>query len=263
MRDVWEAAESYESYIGRWSREVARQFVSQLSIPPRSSWLEVGCGSGALTEAVLASQDPALVFGIDRSLGFVRHTQREQAASAAAFAVADAIRLPFAEGSADAAVSGLVLNFVSKPELAVREMLRCVRPGGTVAVYVWDYAEGMEIIRFFWDAAIALNPAASQLDEANRFPLCQPAALEELFQRAGAEEVRSSAITVPTIFRDFKQLWSSFLGGQGPAPTYAASLSESERQQLKERLRQILLSSGDHSIALSAKAWVCRGVRVG
>lgn len=261
MRDVWQSAVSYEAYIGRWSRDVARIFVSELAVAPGSVWLDVGCGSGALTEAILNSAKPSRVVGVDRSIEFVDHSRTVFSGAPADLIVADAGSLPFAHGQIHAAVSGLVLNFVQEPERAVRDMLRCVGPSGLVAVYLWDYADGMQLIRMFWDAAMAFNPAASDLDEAKRFPLCRPEALEHLFIDAGAVDVRVSSITVPTRFRDFDQFWSPFLGGQGPAPTYAMSLRERERSALREQLRKLVRPKADGSIELSAKAWTVRGVR--
>jgi SAM-dependent methyltransferase len=261
MRDVWQSAKSYEAYIGRWSRPVAREFVAGLRIAPESAWIDIGCGSGALTSAILAIASPVRVAALDRSFDFVEQSRRAVADHRVLFAVADAVQLPFADGCAHAAVSGLVLNFVPEPERAVREMLRCVRPGGLVAVYVWDYAGGMQAIRRFWDAAIALDRGAAALDEAERFPLCQPSALEKLFRDAGVSSVSVSSITVPTVFRDFDDLWSPFLGGQGPAPTYAMSLDEKRRGLLREKMRNMVPVKADGSIEMSARAWIARAVR--
>jgi SAM-dependent methyltransferase len=126
-------------------------------------------------------------------------------------------------------VSGLVLNFVPDPALAAREMTRVARPGGRVAAYVWDYAGRMELIRHFWDAAAALDPAAAELDEGRRFGLCQPEPLGRLFRDAGLADVGVRPIEVATRFRDFDDYWDPFLGGQGPAPGYAMSLDEPGR----------------------------------
>ncbi len=259
MQDVWQRADSYDAYIGRWSRQVAPKFVSELRVVPGGVWIDVGCGSGALTAAILATAGPARVLALDRSVDFVARSSRSY--RAATFVAGDAAALPFAGGMADAAVSGLVLNFVSRPEVAIGEMLRCVRPGGVVATYLWDYAEGMQAIRLFWDSAIAVDARAAALDEATRFPLCQPAALEQLFANGGVNEIRLGSVTIPTVFRDFDDLWSPFLGGQGPAPTYTMNLPEDQRVALRERFRSVVPVSADGSIALTARAWVARGVR--
>src|ERR687895_493226 len=165
--------------------------------------------------------------------------------------VADARRLPVGDDRFDAVVSGLVLNFVPDPALAVREMTRVARPGGRVAAYVWDYAGRMELIRHFWDAAAALDPAAADLDEARRFGLCQPEPLGHLFRDAGLAEVGVRPIEVPTRFRDFDDYWTPFLGGQGPAPGYAMFLAEEHRRALRDLLRARLPSNPDGSISLT------------
>ncbi|HSP13205.1 MAG TPA: methyltransferase domain-containing protein [Thermoanaerobaculia bacterium] len=259
MLEVWQSADWYEAYIGRWSRPVARKFVADLSIASGSVWLDVGCGSGALTSAIAEIANPARVVALDRSVEFVEEDRRRSNDGRIRFVAGDAVSLPFDDDSADAAVSGLVLNFVPQPDRALREMLRCVRAGGVVSIYLWDYSEGMQSIRLFWDAAIALDPRAVELDEAKRFPLCQPAPLEKLFADAGVAQVGVSSITVPTHFRDFDDLWSPFLGGQGPAPAYAMSLPDRQRTALRERLREIVPVNADGSIDLSASAWVARG----
>jgi SAM-dependent methyltransferase len=261
MQDTWQGLSSYEAYIGRWSRQVARQFVKQLRVAPASVWLDIGCGSGALSAAIVEECDPARVFALDRSFEFVRQSlTRPAQGMIIRFLTGDAAYLPVRNQRVDAAVSGLVLNFVPEPVRAVSEMARSVRPGGSVATYVWDYAEGMQGIRLFWDAATALNAKVAELDEANRFPICAPAALQKVFRDAGLSDAQVSSITVPMHFRDFDDFWTPFLGGQGPAPTYVASLGDEERGALRERLRLLVPPSADGSIHLSAKAWVARGV---
>lgn len=172
---------------------------------------------------------------------------------------AQAIRAPAA--TFDVVVSGLVLNFVPRAETALAEMARVARPGGTVAAYVWDYAEGMQLMRHFWDAASALDPKAKELDEGRRFWLCKPEPLSRLFLSAGLEDVEVRAIEVPTYFRDFDEYWSPFLGGQGPAPSYALLLSEERRAALRERIRASLSSGSEGGILLKARAWAIRGIR--
>lgn len=259
--DVWAVGAAYEPYIGRWSRLVAREFLAWLAIPPKADWLDVGCGTGALSEAILANTDPACVCAVDASPGFVAYARHETRDHRAEFTVADARSLPWDSSSFDAIVSGLVLNFIPQPERALAELARVARPGATVAAYVWDYADGMQIIRQFWDAAIALDSRAVTLDEANRFPLCQPAALEALWRRTGLSDVTSRALDVPTHFRDFDDFWTPFLGGQGPAPSYTLSLDQSQRERLRERLRSALPTEADGAIALTARAWAIRGGR--
>lgn len=258
--DVWSAGEAYERYMGRWSRLVADGFVTWLGRGPGLRWLDVGCGSGALTSAVVARCRPRALLGVERSPGFAA-TARASAPAPARFVVADAQALPVPDAVFDVAVGGLVLNFLPDPGGAVAEAARAVRPGGLVAAYVWDYAGGMELLRCFWDAAAAVDPASAALDEGDRFPLCAPEPLRALWDRAGLTDTAVAPITVPTLFADFDDLWEPFLAGQGPAPGYTAALSPAVRARLRESLRQAVPAGPDGTISLTARAWAVRGVR--
>ena len=257
--EVWENAESLERYVGRWSRLVAREFVAWLQVPPGSRWLDVGCGSGALTETVLAEAEPESIEGVDTSEAFVAYAASRVTDPRASFAVADAQALDRPDAAYDAVASSLVLNFLPDPARGAAEMRRVVRPGGVVAGYVWDYAGEMQLMRRFWDAAAELDPAAADLEEGRRMAGCNPAGLEALFSGAGLEEVETRAIDVPTVFADFDDYWSPFEGGQGPAPGYCASLPPDRRAALRERLRETLPAAADGSISLVARAWAVRG----
>ncbi|MBI4012076.1 MAG: methyltransferase domain-containing protein [Candidatus Rokubacteria bacterium] len=259
--DNWASGTAYEPYVGRWSRLVAREFLSWLAVPPGKRWLDVGCGTGALTGMILAMASPAQIDAVDRSEGYVAYARAQAPDPRVRFEVADAQALPSEAGSYDAVASGLVLNFVPDPARAVAEMARVGRSGATIGVYVWDYAGKMELMRYFWDAAGALDPAARDLDEGRRFPLCRPEPLAALFRGAGLEAVETRAIDVPTLFRDFDDYWTPFLGGQAPAPGYAMSLSEERRAALRERIRAALPAEPDGSIRLVARAWAARGLR--
>ncbi len=260
-KDVWAAGELYEPYVGRWSRRVAVEFLNWIDVPEHKDWLEVGCGTGALTQTILEHGNPRSVLAIDSSPGYAAYARARTPNPCAEFQVGDAQSLPAGTAIVDAAVSGLVLNFVPQPAQALAEMARVARPGATIAAYVWDYAGKMELMRYFWDAAVALDPAARELDEGRRFPICQPAALDELFTRAGLRDVAVRPIDVATRFRDFDDYWNPFLGGQGPAPGYAMSLSETHRDELRERVRSALPTAEDGSIDLIARAWAARGRR--
>ena len=261
MPETWTTADAYDQYIGRWSRLLAPQFVTWANLPPHTDVLDVGCGTGALSEALLAHRVGSLT-GIDTSEAYVDAARKRisTAKIPTRFDVGDGAHLPYPKARFDAAVSGLVLNFVQPPIGMVREMHRVVRAGGRVALYVWDYAGRMEIIRHFWDAAVAQNPLrAGRLDEGRRFPVCHPAKLEELFRAAGLKDVRTDQIDQPAPFRDFDDYWNPFLGGQGPAPSYLVSLSETERADLRERLRKRLHAAANGSILLTARAFAVRG----
>src|SRR5215207_7242938 len=235
--DRWDSGDAYEPYVGRWSRLVAQEFVRWLAVPSGSRWLDVGCGTGALTQIVLEHAAPSEVVGIDPSAAYIASAgARVDDDPRAHFEIGDAQALRAAAATFDVVVSGLVVNFVPQAEAAVAEMARVTRPGGPVAAYVWDYAEGMQLMRYFWDAAGALDPKAKELDEGR-------------------------AIEVPTYFCDFDDYWSPFLGGQGPAPSYTMSLSEERRADLRERIVASLPSDPDGGIPLTARAWAIQSVR--
>jgi SAM-dependent methyltransferase len=260
--DVWASGDAYETYIGRWSRLVASEFLPWLAAARDARWLDVGCGTGALTEMILGSGAPAHIQAVDPSLAYVRFARSRIRDPRTAFVVADARSLPQPAQSVDVVVSGLALNFIPQPDVALAEMARATRAGGIVAVYVWDYAGQMQLVRYFWDAVVALDARASALDEGRRFPVCHPTALEARFRSAQLQDVMSLAIDVPTTFRDFDDYWRPFLGGQGPAPSYAMGLSEEHRIALRERIRAALPIAADGSINLVARAWAVRGTRV-
>ncbi|MCK2239193.1 MULTISPECIES: methyltransferase domain-containing protein [unclassified Crossiella] len=232
---------------------MATEFVDWLGVPAGQRWLDVGCGTGALTSAVLATE-PHQVLGVDPSAGFLGVARERN--SGAVFVAGDAGALPVRDGGFGAVVSGLTLNFVAAPGRAVAEFARAVAPGGVVAAYVWDYADGMQLIRRFWQAAVELDPAALALAESRRFPLCRPEPLRRLWLDAGLVDVSVRAITVPTVFTDFDDYWTPFLGGQGPAGQYAV---QGDRSALRELLRERLPTAADGSIPLTATAWAVRG----
>ena len=258
--DVWAVGDAYEAYVGRWSRLVAAEFVGRLDVAAGRRWLDVGCGTGALTATVLATASPGQVVGVDPSAGFLAGARARVTDRRVAFSVGDARSLPLPGRRFDVVVSGLAVNFVPDPHVAVAEFARVAVADGLVAAYVWDYAEGMEMMRHFWDAAGALDAAAGDLDEGRRFPLCRPEPLGRLWTDAGLEEVVVTSIEVPTVFADFDDFWAPFLGGQGPAPGYVMSLSEERRRALTDLLRSRLPTQRDGSIPLTARAWAVRGI---
>jgi SAM-dependent methyltransferase len=221
--------------------------------------VDVGCGTGALTESILTQCVPTSVIGIDRSAGFLAEARRHSTDARVHFQVGDATALPLDAATCDVTVSGLVLHFVADPPAMAREMIRVTKPGGTVAAYVWDYAGGMEILRFFWDAAVAVNPQDTQLDQAERFPLCQPEPLTRLWQALGLTAVTVRAIAIPTVFQDFDDYWTPFLGKQGAAPTYLASVDAETQAQIRAVLQSRLVPAPDGTITLTARAWAVQG----
>lgn len=260
--DRWASGDPYDTYVGRWSRAVAPEFLAWLDAPRGLDWLDIGCGTGALTGMIAASCAPRRLAGVEPSAGFLEVARRREGLEAAEFHQGGAEALPAEDASFDRVVSALVLNFVPDPQRAVAEMARVLVPGGEAACYVWDYAGRMELMRHFWDAAAAEDPRAADLDEGRRFPLCEPAALAALFAAEPAlDAVATRGIEVPTVFADFDDFWTPFLGGQGPAPGYCMALEEGARARLRERLHAAIRPAPDGSLPLVARAWAVRARR--
>ena len=256
--DIWQSGAGYEAYVGRWSRRVAEAFIDRLEAPRSWRWVDVGCGTGAVTETILACAEPASVVGVDPSEAFVGFARAQVKDPRATFEIGDAAALPLPNDAAGVTVSGLVLNFVADPVAMLAEMRRVIRADGTVAIYVWDYAGGMGIMRHFWDTAAELDPDARDKDEGVRFPICAPDPLRGAFTEAGLGSVDVDAIDVETVFRDFDDYWTPFTSGTGPAPAYAMSLSDEDREGLRRRLQERLSTKPDGSIHLTARAWAVR-----
>jgi SAM-dependent methyltransferase len=257
---LWSNADAYEAYMGRWSRPVAEAALAWLGLPPGLSWLDVGCGTGALTEAILDAADPREVLGVDPSADFLATADAQITDPRVRFAVGDAVALPVPDDAYDVVVAGLVLHFVPDPPPAVSEMVRAARRGGTVAAYVWNFAGDRQFTRYFWQAATALDPAAAAQDPSKQIPLCHPEPLADLFAGAGLLDVTVQAVVVPIVFRDFDDYWQPhLLGGSSPAPRYVASLADEQRTALRERLQTLLPMADDGSIPVLGRLWAVRG----
>jgi SAM-dependent methyltransferase len=259
--DAWRSGSAYDAYMGRWSAAVAATVVPRLGVPPGLSWIDVGCGTGVVSAAVLRWGEPGRLLGIDASRPFVEAARKRIVDPRADFVVGDALALPVDEGTADVVVSGLVLNFLPDPGEALALWRRALRAGGVLACYVWDYAHGMEMLANFWAAATTLDPRAETLDEGRRFSVSEPGRLREVGAAAGLADVTVEPVEVPMVFSGFDDYWLPFLAGTGPAPSYAASLSEQARGQLREALRDRLAAAPDGAIAMRARAFVLRGGR--
>ncbi len=231
--DAWERGAPYERYIGRWSRATAPRFLAWLGLPQQLDWLDVGCGTGALSAAVLDHAAPATVTAIEPSDGF-RDSAIANLAGRARVLNGSACAIPLADASVDVVASGLVLNFVADPAAGLAEMRRVTRAGGTIAAYVWDYGERMQMLRAFWDAALRLDPEAP--DEARTLRFGGPGELVELFRGAGLEEIEETTLAVESAYADFDELWATFLGGVGPAGAYAVSRAPADRELLRRAL---------------------------
>jgi SAM-dependent methyltransferase len=257
--DAWQAGDSYDLYMGRWSRQVAPRFLDWLGARDGGDWLEVGCGTGALSAAILARYKPASLLAIEPSEGFLAKARANVPDRRVTFQVGDAQAVPAEDATKDAIVSALVLNFVPDRPKALAEMKRVARPGAAIGFYVWDYpGGGIELMRHFWNAAAALDPKAQDLTEDKRFPFCTRDGLTELAKTAGLASVECAPIEVPTVFRDFDDYWRPFTLGAGPAPGYCTSLPPDARERLRTKLHEDLPRAADGSIPLKARAWAVK-----
>ncbi|QCU78597.1 class I SAM-dependent methyltransferase [Citricoccus sp. SGAir0253] len=261
MLDQWAGPAAYETYMGRWSRRLAPRFLQWLEAPPQGHWLDVGCGTGALTEAICATADPASVLGCDPSEEFIAHAREHVRDERAGFAVAAAPGLPVREGGYDSITSLLALNFMAEPEAAVAEMAALAAgKDSLVSACVWDYGEQLQMLDRFWHAAAALDPHARELDEGRRFRLCRADALDTLFRRSGLRRVHCGPLFLRMVFAGFDDYWGALLNGVGPAPAYVASLDGDRREELARRVRDELPGGPHGRITLMARAWAVRGM---
>jgi SAM-dependent methyltransferase len=257
--DAWQSGVAYERFMGRWSRLASAAFVHWLDRPAGGVWIDVGMGTGALTQSILDTEQPAQVVGVEPSSALREVARRRLTDDRATVVAGDADSIPLPDEFANTVASSFVLNFVPDTMSALREMRRCTAAGGSVAAVVWDYADGMGFLRHFWTAAAQLDPSAHWLDEGNRFPICGRDPLQFVFDAAGFVDVRVAALEIETRFEDLHDFWEPFLGGTGPAPAYLARLTAPQRQRLHAELAQRLPVEPDGSIRLRARAWAVTG----
>jgi SAM-dependent methyltransferase len=250
------SAQAYDRHIGRYGAGLAAGLISAAGLAQGQRALDVGCGPGALTAALAELLGAEAVAAVDPSEPFAEACASRVPGIRVEVAAAEA--LPFDDDSFDAALSQLVVNFMSDAPAGVREMRRVTRPGGPVAAAVWDYAGGMTLLRRFWDAAVALDPAAADLDEGRSMSYCRLDALSRLWREAGLEAVNGTELTVEGAYAGFDDLWQPLEGGVGPSGAYAAALQPERRSRLREELRR-RLAVGDSPFRLTARAWVVVG----
>ena len=257
---MFSEARAYERFMGRWSRDLAPELVRFAGVRDGDTLLDVGSGTGALSAALAAAAPSGSIVGIDPAAAYVALAQASQGGARVRFKVGDAQRMDFEDATFDRTLSLLVVNFIPDANRAVEEMKRVTRRGGTVAAAVWDYGEGMEMLRVFWDEAIAVTPASDSRDERH-MPFCRKGELAALWRQHGLLDVVEEGLTIETRFTSFADYWAPFLEKQGPAGAFVAALSERERNQLEGRLRKRLLGEGpDRAFVLRARAWAVRGV---
>lgn len=260
-RVAFDNASAYERYVGRWSRLVARQFATWLDIPTASTWLDVGAGTGILTRVILEQSAPHNVVGLDLSEQYLEYARQVITDERVDWRVGDASEITWGAPAFDVAVAGLVLNFVPAPEDVVRGMKEAIRQEGLVAAYVWDYGDRMQMMRQFWDAAAAIDPAARAFDAGAQFAICKPDNLRSLFATTDLTEIEVIPIDIQTRFSDFDDFWLPFLGAQGSVSKYLRSLNDDQRHAIQQQLLQQLPINPDNSIHLSARAWAIKGRR--
>jgi len=256
--DAWNSSDLYEYFMGRWSTLMAPVFLEWLNLPPNLSWLDIGCGTGALSEAIYSHSKPAYLSSIDPSAEFLDKA-RKRLSNEGDYAVGSASNIPKANDSYDIIVSGLALNFIPDLTSAFNEMKRVLKTNGSIAAYVWDYKDRIDFLRLFWDTACEVNPDSYKLDEGIRFPICDINNLKDLFQEVGMVDIETSYLNIITVFKEFDDYWNPFLGGQGPAPSYLASLNDDLKEELKANIHKKLSIEPDGSIKLLARAIAVRG----
>ena len=225
--DRWTSGSQYDQWMGRWSRLLAQELLEWLNLPKDLRWLDVCCGSGVVTEAVVERNAPTGIVGVDVSPEQINFGRQHRARPNVTFEIANAMALPFTDASFDVAICGLGLNYIPDPGKGLEEFCRVTRPGGAVAVYVWDYAHGARFLREFWDAAIAIDGEASTFDQARRFPMCTQEGLRSLFEQAQLEDLNVHALEVVTRFASFDDYWQPAPDRPGLGP----ELSGDARQE--------------------------------
>jgi SAM-dependent methyltransferase len=257
---IFGEGDAYELFMGRWSRRLAPLLVRFAAVADGDVVLDVGCGTGELTLAIAAVGPAVDVTGIDPSSAYTDAAQSRAPSDRVRFLAGDAQALQFPDAAFDRTLSMLALNFVPDREAALREMIRVTRHRGIVAAAVWDYGGRMDMLRVFWDEAIALDPAIAVRDERH-MALCREGELGELWRTSGLANVEDRPLDIELAFSSFDDYWRPFLGGQGPAGAYTASLSTARRDALAARLRHRLLGDrSDGPFLLQARAWAVRGV---
>jgi SAM-dependent methyltransferase len=251
------SADAYDRHVGRYGGELADALIEFAGIAPGMRVLDVGCGPGALTRALVGRLGAGFVSAAEPSEPFAQACRERL--PGVEVAVAPAEELPFDAGRFDAALSQLVVNFMGDAPRGVREMTRVTRPGGVVASCVWDYADGMELLRGFWDAAREVEPErAAAADEAVVMRWCREGDLAELWRLAGLADLRAGELVVRVGYPSFEDLWAPLPTGVAPSGAFCKSLDDDGRAALHDAYRR-RLGAGDGPFELSARAWAVAG----
>lgn len=249
------AASGYEGRIGRYGSSLATAFLQVVEVRPGWRALDVGCGTGALTTQLAARLGAHNVAAVDPASEDVEVCRSRLPGVDVREAGAEA--LPFPDDCFDVVLAQLVVSLMCDPDAGVREMRRVARLGRPVAACGWDFAEGMTLLRTFWDAAAQLDPAARSADQARTRPLGTPAELQALFERAGLDDVRTGQLIARADYTDFEDLWEPLVAPDGPPGAYWISLDAANREALREEMWQ-RLGRPDRAFELTARAWYVR-----
>ena len=256
---MFAASAGYERFMGRWSRLLAPGLIAFAGVKDGDHVLDVGTGTGSLGSAIETRMPSSRIVGIDPSEGFIAYAKKNAKSGRAQYEVGDAQALRFKEASFDNTLALLVMNFVPDPNKAAAEMRRVTRAGGVISACVWDYNAGMQSLRFFWDEAVALDPAIEPKDERH-MKLSHQGQLGELWKKTGLVNVQEEPLTIDQAFASFDDYWGPFTKGAGPGGAYVVSLSDERRGQLEARMRKRLLGDrNDGAFTLKARAWCVRG----
>ena len=251
------SADAYDRHVGRYGDALAVALLDIAAVEPAMRVLDVGCGTGALSEALVARVGVDRVCAVDPSEPFADAARARLGGVDVRVGAAE--ELPFADGEFDGAAAQLVVNFMSDAPRGVAEMARVTKPGGVVAASVWDYAGEMTFLRAFWDAAVALDPeGAGPRDEGRCMRWCAPAELEQLWRDAGLADVRTAGLIVAAAYDGFDDLWAPLVEGVAPSGAYATSLDPESQGALRGELRR-RLGVGDEPFRLTARAWAVVG----
>ena len=250
----------YERFMGRWSRAVAPHFLQWIAPAKRRKWLDVGCGTGILTEAVLDLCDPLAVVGIDQSTAQIQQASRGPAGQRAMFQQADAADLPFPDASFDLVASALVLNFIPRPALAVQEMCRVARPGGIVSGYVWDFGKDLSPSG---PLRRAMRSVGAEVPDIPGTAYSSEQALRSLLAEAGLQFVESRTIDITLAYSDFEDFWGAQTPRYSPTTGIINAMSESERRRLKRTVHEALAVAPGGKIEYSARVNAIRARATG
>jgi SAM-dependent methyltransferase len=256
---MFSASAGYERFMGRWSRLLAPGYIEFAGVKNGDRVLDVGTGTGSLASAIEARMPSSQIVGVDPSEGFIAFARKNAKSGRAHYEVGDAQALKFEDASFDGTMALLVMNFIPDHVKAIGEMRRVTRPRGVVSACVWDYNQGMQMLRFFWDEAVALDPAIEPRDERH-MKLSHQGQLAELWKRAGLVDVQEKPLTIDQPYASFDDYWGPFTKGAGPGGVHVVSLPEDRRAQLEARMRKRLLGNrADGPFVLKARAWCVRG----